>query len=78
MKILVRYIVILSNSPHFLWVYRRDNSRGMFGEHENTRVFSQNPKWVITPLNPKKVWSIAFINNFKFSMSLPAQQTIGF
>ena len=26
----------LSNRPHFLWVYRRDNSRGMFGEHEKS------------------------------------------
>ena len=24
----------LSNRPHFLWVYRRDNPRGMLGEHE--------------------------------------------
>ena len=23
-----------SNRPHFLWVYRRDNPRGMLGEHE--------------------------------------------
>ena len=22
-------------------------------------VFSQHPKWVITPVNPYKVWSIA-------------------
>ena len=26
----------LSNRPHFLWVYRRDNSRGIFGEHEKS------------------------------------------
>ena len=26
--------VSLSNRPHFLWVYRRDNTRGMLGEHE--------------------------------------------
>ena len=26
----------LSNRPHFLWVYRRDNSRGMFGEHKKS------------------------------------------
>ena len=24
----------LSNRPHFLWVYQRDNPRGMLGEHE--------------------------------------------
>ena len=24
-------------------------------------VFSQHPKWVITPVNSYKVWSIAFI-----------------
>ena len=24
----------LSNRPHFLWVYRRDNPRGMLEEHE--------------------------------------------
>ena len=28
--------VYLSNRPHFLWVYRRDNPRGMLGEHEKT------------------------------------------
>ena len=26
----------LSNRPHFLWVYRRDNPRGMLGEHEKS------------------------------------------
>ena len=26
--------VDLSNRPHFLWVYRRDNPLGMLGEHE--------------------------------------------
>ena len=25
------------------------------------QVFSKHPKWVITPVNPQKVWSIAFI-----------------
>ena len=25
--------VYLSNRPHFPWVYRRDNTRGMLGEH---------------------------------------------
>ena len=28
--------VYLSNRPHFLWVYRRDNPRGMLGEHEKS------------------------------------------
>ena len=28
------------------------------------RVFSQHPKWVITPVNPEKVLSIAFIKYF--------------
>ena len=45
-----------SNKPHFLWVYRRDNSLGMLGEHEKSLqaflVFSQHPAWVITPVNP--------------------------
>ena len=59
-------ITYLSNRPHFLWVYRRDNPLGMLGEHEKKlvnhepkasdlqafQVFSQNPKWVITPVNP--------------------------
>lgn len=36
-----------ANRPPFLSVYRRNNLRGMLGE----RVFSQHPKWVITPLN---------------------------
>ena len=26
----------LSNTPHFLWVYRRDNPRGMLEEHEKS------------------------------------------
>ena len=26
----------LSNIPHFLWVYRRDNPRGMLREHEKS------------------------------------------
>ena len=26
----------LSNRPHFLWVYRRDNPRGMLGEHSKS------------------------------------------
>ena len=26
--------VYLSNKPDLLWVYRRDNPRGMLGEHE--------------------------------------------
>ena len=48
----------LSNRPHFLWVYRSDNPRGMLGEHEKSlylqafRVFSQHPARVITPVNP--------------------------
>ena len=25
-----------SDRPHFLWVYRRDNPRGMLGEHEKS------------------------------------------
>ena len=25
-----------SNKPHLLWVYRRDNSLGMLGEHEKS------------------------------------------
>ena len=29
-----KILVYLSNRPHFLWVYRRDNPRGMLGEHE--------------------------------------------
>ena len=49
--------------------YRRDNPFGMLGEHlkrsagdlQAFRVFSQHPKWVITPVNPEKVLSIAFI-----------------
>ena len=51
--------------------YRRDNPFGMLGEHLKRsagdlafRVFSQHPKWVITPVNPKKVLSIAFIKHF--------------
>ena len=26
----------LSNRPHFLWVYRRDNPRRMLGEHSKS------------------------------------------
>ena len=30
------HVAYLSNKPHFLWVYRRDNPRGMLGEHEKS------------------------------------------
>ena len=53
------YTSQLSNRPHFLLVYRRDNPHGMMGEHEpkvsdlpGFRVFSQHPNWAITPINP--------------------------
>ena len=36
-------------------------------------VFSQHPKWVIMPVKPWKLWSIAFIKKSKFSKSLPVQ-----
>ena len=29
-------MVYLSSRPHFLWVYRGDNPRGMLGEHEKS------------------------------------------
>ena len=29
-------MVYLSNRPHFLWVYRRDNPLGMLGEHSKS------------------------------------------
>ena len=32
----IRLLSCLSNRPHFLWVYRRDNPRGMLGEHEKS------------------------------------------
>ena len=46
--------VYLSNRSHFLLVYRRDNPREKLREHEKRAflVFSQHPKWVITPVNP--------------------------
>ena len=69
-----------SNRPYFLWVYWRDNPLGMLGEHSKKLVnnepkasdlqaflvFPQHPEWVIKPVNPKKVCSIAslFLNNF--------------
>ena len=49
-----------SNRPHFLWVYRHDNTLVMLGEHSKMPLardlqaflmFSQHPVWVITPLN---------------------------
>ena len=30
------FIVYLSNRPHFLWVYRRDNLHGMLEEHKKS------------------------------------------
>ena len=33
-------LVYLSNRPHFLWVYGRDNPRVMLGEHEKISSFS--------------------------------------
>ena len=35
---LLNEIEYLSNRPHFLWLYRRDNPRGMLGEHEKSAV----------------------------------------
>ena len=32
--------LILSSRPHFLRVYRGDNPRGMFGEHEKKKLVS--------------------------------------
>ena len=41
---LLNEIEYLSNRPHFLWVYRRDNPSGMLGEHEKSwrswRIFA--------------------------------------
>ena len=34
---------LISNRPHFLWVYRRDNQRGMLGEHDFTSFSSVLP-----------------------------------
>ena len=36
LKVPVPRKVYLSNRPHFLRVYRRDNPRGMLGEHEKS------------------------------------------
>ena len=41
--VVVIVIVYLSNRPHFLWVYRRDNPRGMLGEHEK-KLVNHEPK----------------------------------
>ena len=44
MNILISFsTVYLSNRPHFLWVYRHDNPRGMLGEHEKDLV-NHEPK----------------------------------
>jgi len=32
----INTIIKLSNRSHFLWVYRRDNPRGMLGKHEQS------------------------------------------
>ena len=62
-----------SNRPHFLWVHRGNNPLGMFGrtlekflnhlpaahDFQTFLMFSQTSPWVITPINPQKVWSIA-------------------
>ena len=39
--------IYLSNRPHFLWVYRRDDPRGMLGE--NTRKACKSRA---EPVNP--------------------------
>ena len=36
----VIYHFHLVTRPHFLWVYRRDNPRGMLGEHEKSCLLS--------------------------------------
>ena len=54
-------IVYLSNRPHFLWVYRRDSPRGMFGEREKElEAFSQ---WITQSLS-----IVAKYNGFVYSI----------
>ena len=57
-----------------IWIYRRDNLRGMLGAGRSDlqafRMFSQHSKWVITLVNSKKVWSIACINYFQVKRAL--------
>ena len=43
MEIKLNTVVHLSNRPHFLWVYLRDNPRGMLGEHEK-KLVNHEPK----------------------------------
>ena len=37
--------VYLSNRPHLLWVYWRDNPRGMLGEHSKSLYITSRGEW---------------------------------
>ena len=49
--------VYLSNRPHFLWVYRRDNPSGMLGEHEK-KLVNHEPK--ASDLQAFRVWYMVY------------------
>ena len=72
----IKTAVYLSNRTHFLWIYRRDNPRGMF-----SGVF---PTSQVAYHAGKPIESLVYcfykitLSKKEFSMSLPAQQTISF
>ena len=41
------------------WENTRKACKSLASTRDSFLVFSQHPKWVITPVNPLKVWSIA-------------------
>ena len=66
----------LSNRPHFLWVYRRDNPGGMLEEHEKSYECFPNTPSGMGYQAGKPIESMVYCFykiTFKFSMSLPEQ-----
>ena len=64
-----RQRVLLNNRPHFLWMYRRDNPLGSLFTKFLSVLPTVHPACaqVIKPVNPQKVWSIAFIKTTWFT-----------
>ena len=65
----------LSNRLLFLWVYRGDKPRGMLGEHEKIASVLSTSQVVYHAGKP--IESVLYCFN-KITMSLPAQEIMGF
>ena len=56
--IFICFLVYFSSQPHLTTSY---HVTSVYLSNRPAIAFSQHPKWVITQVNPWKVWSIAFI-----------------